>query len=216
MKLVEQPAEKVDRISVFRDLETAMTGVRDFLQELVRRDLGLELSRVPDFAREHGEATDEFRCGRRRRKWREDEIVAEGRNVQNELEDGVHVGVELHVVEPNEAGMVRFLDEIVRRRESPVNPLERRRVERRFEQVLDVGEGGIVDFVPVREHIDFLRFEVDENMVVLVEGVRVGRRRLAPSLKVLSVDQTGVDVVVRESDRTQALKVEVERRTVDL
>lgn len=65
MKLVKQPAEKVDRISVFRNLETAVTGVRDFLQKLVRRDLGLELSRIPDFAREHGEATDEFRRGRR-------------------------------------------------------------------------------------------------------------------------------------------------------
>lgn len=136
--------------------------------------------------------------------------------MQDELEDGVHVRVELHVVESNEAGMIRFLDEIVRRRESPVDPLERRRVESRFEQVLDVGEGGIVDLVPVREHIYFLRFEVDENMVVLVEGMRVGRRGLAPSLKVLPVDETGVDVVVRKSNRTQALKVEVERRTVDL
>ena len=53
-------------------------------------------------------------------------------------------------------------------------------------------------------------------MIVVGDGMSVGGRALASALEVAAVGQAGVDVIVRESDRTEPLEVKVERVTIDL
>jgi len=216
VQLVQEPPEELDRVPLLGDAEPAAARVADLLEELVRADLGLELARVPQLAREHAEPAHELRRALRRGERVENEVVAQGRDVQEEVQGRVHEAVVLHVVEADEAGEVRALGEVERGREGRVDALEELRGEARVQERLDVGERRVVDLVAVGQDKDLLRLEVDEDVVVVVEGVRVGRRRLAAPLEVLAVDEARVDVVVRERDRAQALKVEVEGRAVDL
>ena len=58
--------------------------------------------------------------------------------------------------------------------------------------------------------------EVDEDVVVVVDGVGVGVRGLASALEVFAADQTGVDIDVGERDGAEPLKVKVEHGAVDL
>lgn len=53
-------------------------------------------------------------------------------------------------------------------------------------------------------------------MVVLGDGVGVSWTCLAPALKVFAVGKASVDVVVREGDGAEALKVEIQRTAIDL
>lgn len=58
--------------------------------------------------------------------------------------------------------------------------------------------------------------EIDVDVLVLCDGVGVGRAALPPALEILAVDEAGVDVVVAQGHAAQPLKVKVERATVDL
>lgn len=53
-----------------------------------------------------------------------------------------------------------------------------------------------VDFVVVRQTVDFCGVEIDEEMMAVFDAVLVGGSRLAFALVVLAADQAGVDVVV--------------------
>jgi hypothetical protein len=53
-------------------------------------------------------------------------------------------------------------------------------------------------------------------VVPLPDAMLVRPAVLPPPLKVLAIDQAAVDVVVRERDGAELLKVEIERVSVDL
>lgn len=58
--------------------------------------------------------------------------------------------------------------------------------------------------------------QIDENVVILGDGMGVGRTRFPSSLEVLAVRKTGVDVVVGEGDGAESLEIEIEGMAIDL
>jgi hypothetical protein len=58
--------------------------------------------------------------------------------------------------------------------------------------------------------------EVDKDVVVLGDRVRIRRAVLSATLEVLAVRQTRVDIIVAERNGAQAFKIEIKRVTVDL
>lgn len=111
MQRIEEPSQEVQRISRLGDLEPVATPARTLLQQLVRADLTLERLGVPDFATEHRESFHELRCTGGGDEGVEDEVVAEGNDVDEGMEDRVGVAVRFDVVESNEAGVVRRVGE---------------------------------------------------------------------------------------------------------
>jgi len=70
------------------------------------------------------------------------------------LEDRVHVRVGLDVVEADETGVVGLLAEVERGRGGGVDLLEERGREGWVEEVLDVVERRVIDFVAVGENVN--------------------------------------------------------------
>jgi hypothetical protein len=60
------------------------------------------------------------------------------------------------------------------------------------------------------------RVDLEKHVVPLPDAMLVRPAVLPPPLKVLAIDQAAVDVVVRERDGAELLKVEIERVSVDL
>ena len=132
------------------------------------------------------------------------------------MQDGVHVRVGLDVVETDKAGEVRGLGEGERLLRLGVDVVELLAGEFGVQEVLDVVEGRVVDFVAVWKHVHLEGVEVDEDVVIAADRVGVGRTALASTLEVFAVCETGVDVVVREGDAAEPFKVEVEGSAIDL
>jgi hypothetical protein len=66
----------------------------------------------------------------------------------------------------------------------------------RVRDVLDVLERLVLDLVALGQHVHAQAGDVDEDVVVLVERVRVGVRGAAAALEVLAAHEAGVDVDV--------------------
>lgn len=58
MQRVQEPCEKLVRVTLLEDLEAALARVGDFLEEFVRGDLAFECAWVPELADEKAEAFD--------------------------------------------------------------------------------------------------------------------------------------------------------------
>lgn len=158
MQRVEQPIEKVERIAGLRNAEPSPRCIADLLQELVRRDLGLERARVPELAVEHPEPLDQLGSPvpleRARRPVRaglrmEDKVVAQRGDVQQGLEDDVHERIVFDVVETDIARQVRLFGEVVRRLGRGIERAQLVAGEGGREQVFDVVERRVIDLVSV-------------------------------------------------------------------
>ena len=57
--------------------------------------------------------------------------------------------------------------------------------------------------------------KIDVNVVPQLYAVRVGVRLQPAPLEVFPADETGVDVEMRERNRTQLLKVKIEEMAID-
>lgn len=87
----------------------------------------------------------------------EDKVVAEGEDVDEGVEDRVHIRVGLDVVQTDETGVVGLLLEVVGGRGAGVDGAEELGVKGRVEEVLDVVEGRVVDFVAIGENVDLFK-----------------------------------------------------------
>lgn len=111
MQRVQQPPQERDRVSLLGHLVFALAPPRDLLQELVRACLALEQAGVPHALCQLGEALDQLGG------WGLGELVqlrgvgveeerADRRDMQDEVEDDIHVVVGADVVQSDEAGQV--------------------------------------------------------------------------------------------------------------
>ncbi len=121
----------------------------------------------------------------------------------------------LEVVEPDDALQpLRAVEDA----ELALHAVERGNVgigELRPQRRHDVGEPGIRHHVHLGQAVHPLRAQVDEEMVVGVERVRVGVARRGAPLVEFAAGQAGVDVVLLQRHRAHMLEVKVERAAVD-
>lgn len=154
MQLVQQPPEELERIPDLYNLEPLPTRVRTLLQQLMRADLSLERLGVPHLPTQHREPPNELRRTGRRDARVEDEEVAEGDDVDESVEDGVHVRVGLDVVEADEAGVVGSLGQGEGGGDGGVDAGEEGGSEGGEEEILDVVQRRICYFVAVGKDVD--------------------------------------------------------------
>ena len=141
----------------------------------MRRHLRLEQPRVPHLPRQLSEPAHELgrlgvglESGRRRIE----EEVAEGRDVEEGVDDDVEVVVGLDVVESDVAGEVRTGGEVIRGRGEVGQAADLGGCKARVENVEDVGERGIRNFVAVGQNEELDRLE--EKRRQTEEGQRRG------------------------------------------
>jgi len=109
MQRVQQPPQERYRIPLLGHSKLALATLGDLLQKLVRRDLRLEQPRVPYPLCQTREPFDEFgRSGLhlQLRRARREEIVTDGRDVEQEVDDDVHIVVGADIVQSDVTGDV--------------------------------------------------------------------------------------------------------------
>lgn len=156
MQLIQQPPQELQRISHLGDLKPLPASIGALLQQLMGRDLSLERLGVPHLPAKHAEPLDQLRGVRVRSVGVEDKVIAEGEDVYEGVEDRVHVRVGFDVIQSYETGVVRLLVKVVGRRGAGVDGAEELRGEGRVEEVLDIVEGRIIDFVAVGKNVNLL------------------------------------------------------------
>lgn len=160
MQLVQQPAHELDGVSLLGDLEPPGARERHLLQELVRRDLGLEKLRVPDLLRQLREPPYEFgrfRFNLELRGVGVEEEVAKRRDMEEGVNDDVEVVIGLDIVESDISGEVGAGGEVVRDLGEVGEASDLGGGEAGVENVEDAGERGVGDLVAVGEDIKLRR-----------------------------------------------------------
>ena len=223
MERVEEPGEEHPGVALLRDLELLLGAENDRLQHLVRRHVSFEVLRVPQLPDELPEPGDQLEALVPGGSGGQDvhvvllvqEVVPHSLHVRQSLQDHVHVVVGLDVVEADHSRDVlgpiigsRFLGAVG-------EPLDQIRCEGWIENVENVAETRINDLIVVGETVELLGLQVEEDPVVVTDGVGVGVRVTAAALEIFPAHQAGVAVDPGQGDRAQLLEVEVQEAAVD-
>lgn len=196
--------QEVDWVGLGQEREAFVGAEGHFLQKLVRRDVALERARVVQLADEDAEALRKLGL---EPQVLEHEVVPQRGDVGECVHDDIEVIVLLDVIQSDITRDVLPLGEI--------HALEGLRIEaadivfgvRRVNDVFYVVERVVEDFVALGEDVDAERRDVDEDVVVGVEGVCVCVGARAATLEVLAADETRVDVDVGEGDGAELFEV---------
>ena len=77
--------------------------------------------------------------------------------------------------------------------------------------VHDVSQGSINNFIVIRKAVNLLGLQVEEDPVVLTDGVRVvGVGVVVPALEVLAADEAGVHVDPGQGHGAQLLNIKIQ------
>lgn len=144
------------------------------------------------------------------------EVVADGTDMTQCLQNDVAVVVGLDIVQADHAGQVEGT--VYRTRVLHWLRIQRADVlarEHGVEQELDVVEGRVDDLVVVGQAVEAQRQQVQEDVVGIADRMCVSVRVGTAALKVLAADEARVHVDAGERHRAQLLEVKVENGAVD-
>jgi len=127
---------------------------------------------VPEFSDE-GAETD-GKLGGYVGEWMEKEEVPERTDMRESLNNNVEVVIGFDVVHANESRTVSLVRQIDRLFCIFVQPLDVWFCKLRINDILDIFQTLVVDFVSFRQNVDPLRLHVDEDMVTDFQSMKVG------------------------------------------
>ncbi|KAI6767214.1 hypothetical protein HG531_011574 [Fusarium graminearum] len=135
--------------------------------------------------------------------------------MRQRLYDNVEVVVLLDIVHSNKSRDVLFRIKRLTRASRAIHLDNLLLGVARIRDIFDILERAALHLVTFREDVDALGLEVDVDVVVLVERVKVGVRLGTATLEVLATDQTCVDIDVGEGYGAELLEVKVEHIAID-
>jgi hypothetical protein len=92
---------------------------------------------------------------------------------------------------------------------------KKRKKKKREMYYFDVRERGVNDFVIIRQAIDFFIVQVNENVMIGLQTMKVGLRMRPSALKVFSTNEASVDVLIEERYGAQFFEIEFEETAID-
>mmetsp|Transcript_62192 Transcript_62192/g.129001 ORF Transcript_62192/g.129001 Transcript_62192/m.129001 type:complete len:379 (+) Transcript_62192:500-1636(+) len=193
VQAIEEPVEELGGVGVDVGAVLAVALHADRLEQLVGRDLALEGGGVPHLAEELAEALDEDALAARVVGGQQ-EVVPHLRHARQRLDDDVEVCCVLEIVQSdcawNELGAVdttRVLDFQVKLRYHFLLVFG-------VQIMLNVREGRIKNLVIIGNTVDPARVELHENVMIVLQRMKVSWCSPCTTTEIFSTDQAHVNV----------------------